>query len=69
MNKEQDENQKKKTYRSFREKVDEGWEEFRNHAAFWVNDIISNRKKLFPIVIVFIIGIIAFIRGLIKALF
>jgi hypothetical protein len=61
--------QEKKAHRTLREKAGEGWEEFRHQASIWVNDIISNRKKLVPMLIVVIIGAFAFIRGLIKLWF
>lgn len=51
---------------TLKEKFAEGWEEFRRLAGLWVEDIVTNRKKLIPILIVMIIGVLAFIRGLIK---
>ncbi len=47
-----------------KEKAAEGWEEFKNQAALWVQDIMSDRRKWLPILIVTIIGAFAFIRGL-----
>jgi hypothetical protein len=63
-------NQKKNNNRRlFKEKVLEGWHEFVYQATLWVEDIISNKKKLIPIVIVLFIGIFAFIRGVYLHLF
>jgi hypothetical protein len=61
--------QEPKKHDTIKEKAAEGWEEFKNQATLWVEDIISNKKKLVPILIVTIIGIFAFIRGLIKIWF
>lgn len=64
-----DNQEKNNNRRLFKEKVLEGWEEFRYQATLWVEDIISNKKKLIPIVIVLFIGIFAFIRGVYLSLF
>lgn len=61
--------QEPKKQPTFKETAAEGWEEFKHQAALWVEDIVSNKKKLLPILIVTLIGIFAFIRGLIKILF
>jgi hypothetical protein len=54
---------------SFKQKLVEGWGEFRHQATLWVEDIVGNKKKLIPIVIVTIIGVFGFVRGLIRMLF
>jgi hypothetical protein len=64
-----DDSQKPKKNLSLKEKIAEGWKAFKDQAAFWLEDIISNKKKLVPMLIVTIIGIFAFIRGVIKMLF
>lgn len=64
-----DDSQKPKKNLSFKEKLAEGWKVFKDQATAWLDDIISNKKKLVPVLIVTIIGIFAFIRGLIKILF
>lgn len=64
-----DDSQKPKKNLSFKEKFAEGWKVFKDQATAWLDDIIGNKKKLVPVLIVTIIGIFAFIRGLIKILF
>lgn len=64
-----DDFQKPKKNLSLKEKLAEGWKVFKDQATDWLDDLISNKKKLVPVLIVTIIGIFAFIRGLIKMLF
>ncbi|WP_028775996.1 hypothetical protein [Shimazuella kribbensis] len=54
---------------SFKQKLVEGLEEFKHQATLWFEDIKGNKKKLIPIIVVTIIGIFGFIRGLILMVF